>query len=662
MRNCAFSAKGFVFVAFAVFVSLSLASSGCRRGERTAGSVLHLADSLKLENIRQSPLLTKAPAGLGPADYPVESYPVIEPAKNPLGLLRKHDLGTSVNRILYAPTKSEYVFDVALPVDPVLSFGIGIVRDGNSEAAMTPRAKASDGAEFIVLLEIEGRRKTLYQKHLGLPPKRDSRTLNFVRTKVEIPRTGKNARLTFLTGGEPGLAAFWQNPAVISRRAEPTNVVVVSIDALRADHVGVYGYERDTTPHLDALAAESAVFRNVYAAAPWTLPSHISMLTGLDCRTHRVYYEGDRLDPARRTLASILRANGYTCGAVTGGGFVNAIFGFSKGFESYGMDEGEIGAANLAENSARLVAGWLDVNADRPFFLFLHTYQVHTPYHPPEAYAGRYLSPGDGRKSWDFVANLGGWTHTFRPLPELERLEAVGLYDAEIRYTDEALIGPLIEKLKALGVYDRTLLIVTSDHGTEFFDHGGWHHTWSLYNGTIKVPLIVKFPGKRFAGRSVSPAVRSIDIVPTVLETLGIGFEAETFDGRSLRPVLLDRERENRPILAELAPGVLGYRLPGRVAVSAGNDKLILNGAFSPEDLGFLAAPPPAIPPLELYDLTGDPREERNLAGEASRAAAVRTLSAAAGETTKVSGAREGRREQIPRRIQDQLRALGYIK
>ncbi|MBM3312400.1 MAG: hypothetical protein FJY80_12940, partial [Candidatus Aminicenantes bacterium] len=241
-----------------------------------------------------------------------------------------------------------------------------------------------------------------------------------------------------------------------------------------------------------------------------------------------------------------------------------------------------------------------------------------------------------------------------------ERQNIIDLYDGEIRYTDDALLGPLLDKLRSLGLYDRTLILVTSDHGEEFFEHGGWTHSWSLYNESLKVPLVVKFPDGRHAGREVEDIVRLTDLVPTVLEVLGIDAPEGAFDGRSLVPLLDGRDEGGRPVFAELAAEVMDSLGAPRVALSSGSDILILNGPYKKENLSLFAFPPPAFPPLELYDLGRDPAETKNIAGEASKAGLVRVLAA---EAEKALAAVKPKSERkLSKELEDQLRALGYIK
>jgi len=635
---------------------------GCRKAPGADDPVARLADMLRAENVVKSPLAGLEAARLTPSLYPVESYPVVDAVENPWGLIRKHRAGNMKSRILFAPPASEFGFEVTLPRDPVLSFAVGIVRDMNSAAAMSAGDGNGGGVEFIVRLETDGRRKVVFQKHLALPPARESRTLNYSAERLDLPAGGRKVRLRFITAGTEGAFALWYSPVVHGRGGGGgrPNVVLVSLDTLRADHVGAYGYGRETTPNLDALAAESAVFQNVFAPSSWTLPSHVSMLTGLECQRHGVYYEDDRMDPAQPTLAALLKERGYTCGAVTGGAFVDPSYGFFMGFDGYSIGHGEFADPRLAAHAAEEAERWLEANADKPFFLFLHTYQIHYPYRSPEEYARMFAGPNPARLAWDFQDDHGGWPNVFRPLPEAERRNIVDLYDGEIRFTDEALTGPLIEKLRALGIYDRTLLIVTSDHGEEFFEHGGWVHTWSLYNASLKVPLVVKFPRGKFASRKVADAVRLTDIVPTVLDVLGIAPPEEAFDGRSLVPLLTGREKGDRSVRAEIAAEV-GHNLGAwRSAAGSGRDLLILNGPFKPENLARFAFPPPAFPPLELYDLAADPGQKDNVKDDPAKTSAVRALAETAQSSALAGKSKAGRK--LSPEMEARLRALGYIK
>ena len=635
----------------------------CKARPRVASGAVRLADLLKRADVRTTPLVGIAAADAA-ARMPLESIPMTEAGagENELGLKRKLNLGSVEVDILFAPPKSEYVFDIELPENGALDFGIGIVRDRNSEALRAAHPNADAGVDFVVLLEINGRQRTLFERHLGLPALREARTVNFAQNKVPLPSGGRRGRITLMTGGRSDLFSFWTNPVVYSRTRKRPNVILVSIDTLRSDHVGAYGYDRETTPALDALVRDSAVFTNTYASSPWTLPSHAALLTSLNVLHHQVRYEDERLDQAQPTLADLMRSAGYFCAAFTGGGFLSPVYGFSKGFSSYGMGQGDIGGPRLAEAAAREALPWLQTNADKEFFLFIHTYQAHSPYFAPPPYDTMFTGSRPKWKKFDTVEDLGGKFSFFKSLSDEDRRNIIGLYDGEIRCTDDVLIKPLIAELKRLGLYDDTLIVVLSDHGEEFFDHGSWGHSHNVYDESLKVPLVMKFPKSRFAGTTWTPIVRLIDILPTVLETAGVPFGAETFDGRSLGPVLEGRDTADRAVAADIAENVLGYRTPLRIALSAGRDKVIVNEAFKPEDLAVFPAPPPVSPAVEVYDLKADPGERSNLASDAAKAKSARELVRAASGLAKSLPPHGVGKTKMTKELEDQLRALGYIR
>ena len=648
---------------FLAGVALAPACGPRSAAPAAAAATVRLADGLKDGDVRASSLLGLDAAALA-ARVPLSSVSATEAGagENGLGLKRKLNLGSVEIDILFAPPASEYAVDVDIPENAALDFGTGIVRDANSEALRKTFSGVDAGVDFVVLLESGGRRKTLFERHLGLPPLRESRTVNFSQNNVPLPTGARKGRIVLITGGRGDLFSFWTNPVVYSRTRRRPNVVLVSIDTLRADHVGAYGYDRATTPALDALAKDSALFLNTYASSPWTLPSHASMLTGLEAVHHRVRYEDERLDAKQATLADALRSAGYFCGATTGGGFLSPVYGFSKGFSSYGMGQGDIGGPRLAEAAAREALPWLQANADREFFLFVHTYQVHSPYFSPPPYDTMFTDPSPKWKKFDTVGDLGGLFSFYKPLSEADRRNVIGLYDGEVRCADEALIGPLIAELKRLRLYDDTLIVVLSDHGEEFYEHGSWGHSHNIYDESLRVPLVVKLPKSLHAGARLAPVVRLTDILPTILDLAGVPFDAAAFDGRSLGPVLEGRETADRPVTADIAENVLSFRTPFRLALSSGRDKIILNDAFKPEALAAFPAPPPASPPVELYDLAKDPAEKTNLARDASKARPARELVQAAAGLAKVLQPRDAAKTRMTKELEDQLRALGYIR
>ncbi|MHB8054137.1 MAG: sulfatase [Candidatus Aminicenantales bacterium] len=646
-----------------VLVAAALSGPACRPRPASNPVSVRFLDRLTAAAVVESPLKNPDAArreGVFPAGSDVLSD--IGSGPDILGLKRKLNAGKAEMDVLFAPPRSVFSFRLPAQAAGFLDFGIGIVRDGAPTAPVDGGEEPSGGVTFLVTLENRDGKKTLFEQLLPPPKIKRSRTVIRSRHKIPVPASSGETTLTFQTTGNVGEFGFWSNPVFYVPQKAPVNVILVSIDTLRADHLGTYGYDRPVSPFIDALAADAAVFENTYTTAPWTLPAHVSMFTGLNCVRHRVYDEYARIDPRTVTLAEKMRAAGYATGAITGGGLVSAEYGLAKGFDEYRMEYGERVDPTQADKIGRDAVQWLEQNADRPFYLFLHTYQVHLPYKSPEPFRSQFLPPGARWKTFTLEKNLGGLAGVFRPLGEADRANVVALYDAGIRYTDEALIKPVVDALRRLGLYDRSLIVVTSDHGEEFYDHGGWDHTHSVYEELIRVPLIVKLPGSEFRGRRYSPIVRTIDIMPTVLDAAGIPFGELSLNGAGLGPVLRGKETADRAFLVELSDNVYNCRIPPRLAVNDGRRKLILNHPFRPDELNFFLAPPPEFPSLEIYDLGRDPKEKQNLAGRPDEAARDRALVQKAREFERLIPPRGNERTKIDKDLEDQLRALGYIK
>jgi len=651
-----------------LFLSFSLALAclpACRTKTSAPETVYRLIDLLQNGNIVQSPLQGKDPSSLTDAVFPARStpIPVAESGENLLGLKRKHNFKGSEANILFSPPESSFALDLVLPENAAFDFGIGVVRDRNAEAMMTRRENEGEGVEFIVRLQIGGRKKIVFQELLPLPPLREERTRNFTPYHIALPGAGRKVRLTLTTAGKSGAFSYWSNPVVYNPKPQKTNVILVSIDTLRADHLGAYGYAGETSPAMDELAKDGALFLNTITSSPWTLPAHASMLTGLNGIRHRVYTREDMLDPEAPTLAALLKKRGYFCAAVTGGAFVSSAFGFAKGFDTYDVRGGDITRPDLAEECFGDVSQRLDALAAKNFFLFVHTYQVHSPYQSPSPYNTMFTGERPKRTGFNVLKDLGGEQGVFTKLPGEDRRNIIGLYDGEIRYTDERLIRPLIAKLRRMGLYDRTEIIVTSDHGEQFSEHGSWNHGNFLYNDVLRIPLIIKFPSSRYRGKTVASVVRLIDIMPTILEAAGPAGPDGDFDGQSLTAVLKEAQPQDRAYLADIidhpsADDKSG--LPTRVATNSGPWKFIMNQPWSKAYLDLLTAPPPGLPRFELYDSAQDPGERMNRAGDEPEL--VRKLQADLSGLYASAAFKKGSKARPNEELEDQLRALGYIK
>jgi len=289
------------------------------------------------------------------------------------------------------------------------------------------------------------------------------------------------------------IGSIWFYYGYIFSVGQIDRVLLISIDTCRSDYLSCYGYPRKTTPHIDALAEEGVLFENVITPVPITLPAHASMLTGTTPLYHGIHDNlGYRLGNSQTTLAEILRKRGYKTGAIISSFVLDSQSGLDQGFNTYNDHfENEIKSSNfverLGEEASHFALEWLEKHKDDRFFLFLHYYDPHYRYEPPEPYATRFKN---------------------------------NLYAGEIAYTDYC-IGQVIKSLKELELYDSTLIVITGDHGEMLGEHGEAEHGYFIYQSAIKVPLIFKLPGTREHIR-IKRLVSLIDIFPTICSILKI--------------------------------------------------------------------------------------------------------------------------------------------
>lgn len=345
----------------------------------------------------------------------------------------------------------------------------------------------------------------------------------------------------------------WANIELVRPEpAEQPNIILISVDTLRADHLSLYGYDRETSPRLDARAGSgSVVFERVVAPSPWTLPSHTSIFTGIDAHHHGVNH-GAGMPDSLLTMAESLRAAGYSTRAVTAGGFVHQQYGFAQGFDVYTSMSMRMGFENELEVGAERARDALERVQGRRFFLFFHTYEVHNPFRPRQPHleeiSGRTGDeivdvdvlrprPEDGFLARRELKVLGGNQEVARTREQIHAL-AVDLYDSSIAYADRK-IDELLSSIDELDLAGTTVVILTSDHGELFGEHGLVNHI-SLYDENVMVPLVVIDPRLGEGVRRVSKMVRSVDLYPTVLELAGVPVP-DGIDGRSLAPLISDR-------------------------------------------------------------------------------------------------------------------------
>jgi arylsulfatase A-like enzyme/Flp pilus assembly protein TadD len=417
-----------------------------------------------------------------------------------------------------------------------------------------------------------------------------------------------------------GLAASILVSAVIAVGQTRPNVILITIDTLRADYLGCYGNTRIQTPSLDALAAEGTIFERAYCQVPMTPPSHASILTGTYPPTHGVRdFTSSGLRPGFPTLASILKKAGYNTAAFVSAYVLDSVWGFNQGFDFYydrfeakdflGVNPGNV--QRKAGETIRFTLDWLDSKPRTPYFLWVHLFDPHHDYNPPEPFHSKYASD---------------------------------LYGGEVAYADHEL-GRLFDALKKSGDWDRSLIVAVSDHGEGRGEHDEYEHGFFLYESTMHIPLIVKLPkGSGLQTRRNGDVVASVDIAPTVLQLVRVpGDPKIPMQGRGLLGLILGKRSSQASV-------AYGETLYPRNTFGWSDLSAWVEGNFK-----FIEAPR-----SELYDLTTDPGEEVNLYG--SRRALADGLRQKLNQFrqrvafVQDAGASGGDSERI-----EALRALGYV-
>jgi choline-sulfatase len=395
------------------------------------------------------------------------------------------------------------------------------------------------------------------------------------------------------------------------------NLVFVTIDTLRADHLGCYGYSKAETPNLDALARQGSLFESAVAQTPLTAPSHASMFTGTYPTVHKVRDTGGFvLQPSNLTLAKILAQQGWDTAAFVGAWVMKKQFGFNQGFAVYDDDMPKLDPNRLAgvhpERRAGEVVdraiGWLHSQSGKPYFLWVHVFDPHLPYDPPSPFREKFKD---------------------RP------------YDGEVAYADQQL-GRLFEAIAKKSPRENTLVVVLSDHGESLSEHGEYTHGVFLYDSTLRIAFMMAGPGVP-AGLRVKQQARTVDLLPTLLDLMG-GKAPQRVQGASLVPAFAGRE----------VPTVYSYMETLFPKINMGWAEL---RGVRTNRWKYIRAPKP-----ELYDLTQDPAETTNVIG--SHPAEVRELEAKLKATAGVKGDQNSEKVEtaaLDQRTLEQLKSLGYL-
>ncbi len=561
----------------------------------------------------------------------------------------------SETRVCLVPTfGSPLGFDVEIPSDPVLRFAVAVA---------TPDASRFNGpVGFRISVETEAGKEDIFSENIG--PLRANQWID-----QAVPLThwaGEFVRLTFqanpLSEDEPrpsfpeDVFPLWGNPVVASsvQNSERPNLILISVDALRADHVGAYGYTRGTTPRIDEFAADGVVFETAIATSSTTIPTHVSMLTGLPATFHGAS-PLEKLSRSVVYLPEMLASAGYLVDGVVSGPYLSQDYGFERGFHLYRdlfppaffetRHGNRFAAAKTIETALDLVrhAQGLD------HFLFLHVIDPHWPYYPPSEFLEKFSS---SMVNVPYLLQKVRQRHPPKDLSEVWSL--IDLYDADIAYADQ-MIGRFLDELKAMGLYEHSLIILTADHGEAFYEHGHWEHSDSLYEEIIHVPLIVKWPGSSPKGR-VQTMVHQPDIFATLLAEARI--TSPLTEAVSLHRYLSDPDAGSgsRPAVSE----ILWRSGMRKVSIRTEKVKYIASFSTRAED----ALEIDEIVTEELYNLVDDPGERRNLLEDGSSNAGLhrKRLFQYLEEAREFRKGRQGTQAAPSESTLERLRSLGYIQ
>lgn len=470
-------------------------------------------------------------------------------------------------------------------------------------------------------------------------------------------------------------------PAVVS---SAPNVLVLTIDALRPDHMSLYGYSRSTTPHIDQLAKEGVSFLNAFVNSSWTRASVASLFTSLYPSTHGVNGIASGLSPSLSPLPKLMKAQGYATGIFSANPFISPLFGYGSGVDRFHSRQvsifnelilghiflalrkyspalhwfystlenlelpfgGENRETTQASELNQAFLNWVETLDNRPFFAYFHFMETHTPYSPHPPFDQKFVDPNySGPPQTDAPI-----FEAFYPFTKAEALppekfdNLVAQYDGAIAYVDDQL-GKLFHELKKRGLYDHTIIMVTADHGEEFYGHKGWGHGKSLFNEVIRVPLVIRYPNLFRGGQNLQTVVRHIDLMPTILEWAGAP-APDSAEGRSFASLM--REPDEATVSPPVYSEVIHENSYARSVIENGL-KLIEVHVYDQE--AWL-----------LYDLLQDPHEQNPLNVETHPMAPKLKQLISSFSKRAVLKAVTPEKAEIDSDTVERLRSLGYVR
>lgn len=490
---------------------------------------------------------------------------------------------------------------------------------------------------------------------------------------------GKNEELIVKDVEEAGVV--FSKPVIyrILPPEERINIFLISVDTLSALHMGLYGYQRKTTPEIEEFSRDAVTFLNAFSNSSWTVSSHMSLFTSLLEHGHRVEElknyvikenkvrreKPTSVFPLAESIPFLVEpvSDDFITMSYNGGVKVNAVFGFYRGFDLYFSLGNDFTSPRASETLFQKAKDKLVKSKFPKAFYFLHTYQVHAPHNPLKPFLDK-ISKDTKLKRFDYEKDLGGNRYIFKECDAQFIEDIKSLYDAEILYFDYHF-GKFVEFLKAQDLYDNSMIILFSDHGEEFFEHERWAHGSDLYDEQIKIPLLIKFPQQQFGGKKIKQNVTLLDVFPTLMEFYSIESPKDV-NGDSLMPVIKDGKEFNRPVVSSIFRFKPFEMLPGKLAVIKDNYKMIYNDRYTIETYKYFVHTPPKIEStVELFDLEKDPRERTNIFFEKNSEKDyllqyIKKLIKEMNDAKKSKIKRE--KEKISDEMREKLKALGYIE
>ncbi len=444
------------------------------------------------------------------------------------------------------------------------------------------------------------------------------------------------------------------------RQGERPDIILISIDSLRPDHLGCYGYQRQTSPTIDRLAQEGVRFTKAVSTTSWTLPSYAALFTGLYDSAHGLVDNGLRLAETHVTLAEVLCRAGYQTAGFFGGPYLHSAFGLGRGFTTYqscmtalsddASDEvvrresrREVNVSHADITGPRTLekfSSWLKMADERPMFVFLHMWDVHYDYIPPRQYVDMFDPDYTGSvNAKNFMRNNAVHAN----MSERDLQHVVALYDGEIRFTDD-ILAHILAELDRYGRMEQALILVTADHGEEFFEHGDKGHARTLYDEVIRVPLIFRWPNRLREAVVIEQQVRLIDVMPTILSLAGVPLNVK-IQGRDISGLLRGQKISEQSAFCELLLNKGRDR-----ALRTNRKKVWVNGLTKVR---------------MCFDLLSDPGEHRPLVPTGRKfRRALSELAEVTQESLALYERRVGRASrdvELSEDIKKRLRSLGYI-